>query len=81
MLRRHGGPASGPVGVLVNNAGGVEGPGFPAARPADWQFTLDLNLRAVMLAAQLVLRPDGPSAAAAPSSTVASVRRAGHDQP
>jgi NAD(P)-dependent dehydrogenase (short-subunit alcohol dehydrogenase family) len=47
----------GPVGVLVNNAGGVEGRGFPAARPADWQFTLDLNLRAVMLATQLILAP------------------------
>jgi NAD(P)-dependent dehydrogenase (short-subunit alcohol dehydrogenase family) len=45
----------GPVGVLVNNAGGVEGPGFPAADPASWQLTLDLNLRAVMLATQLVL--------------------------
>jgi NAD(P)-dependent dehydrogenase (short-subunit alcohol dehydrogenase family) len=47
----------GPVGVLVNNAGGVEGPGFPAAAPAGWQFTLDLNLRAVMLATQLILAP------------------------
>ena len=47
----------GPVGVLVNNAGGVAGPGFPAGRPVDWQFTLDLNLRAVMLATQLILAP------------------------
>ena len=44
-----------PVTVLVNNAGGVEGPGFPAAAEADWQLTLDLNLRAVMLATQLIL--------------------------
>jgi NAD(P)-dependent dehydrogenase (short-subunit alcohol dehydrogenase family) len=47
----------GRVGVLVNNAGGVEGPGFPAADPGSWQLTLDLNLRAVMLATQLVLTP------------------------
>jgi NAD(P)-dependent dehydrogenase (short-subunit alcohol dehydrogenase family) len=49
--------AAGPVGVLVNNAGGVEEPCFPAAEPAKWEQTLDLNLRAVMLATQLVLAP------------------------
>ena len=38
------------VGVLVNNAGGIEDPCFPAADPAKWEYTLDLNLRAVMLA-------------------------------
>ncbi len=47
----------GRVGVLVNNAGGIEGPCFPAADPAKWEYTLDLNLRAVMLATQLVLAP------------------------
>jgi NAD(P)-dependent dehydrogenase (short-subunit alcohol dehydrogenase family) len=46
-----------PLGVLVNNAGGVQEPCFPAAEPAAWEGTLDLNLRAVMLATQLVLRP------------------------
>jgi NAD(P)-dependent dehydrogenase (short-subunit alcohol dehydrogenase family) len=49
--------AAGRVGVLVNNAGGVEEPCFPAADAATWQATLDLNLRAVMLATQLVLEP------------------------
>ena len=49
--------AAGPVGVLVNNAGGIEEPCFPAADPAKWEQTLDLNLRAVMLATQLVLAP------------------------
>jgi NAD(P)-dependent dehydrogenase (short-subunit alcohol dehydrogenase family) len=49
--------AAGPVGVLVNNAGGVEEPCFPAADPARWQRVLDLNLRAVMLATQFVLGP------------------------
>jgi NAD(P)-dependent dehydrogenase (short-subunit alcohol dehydrogenase family) len=47
----------GRIGVLVNNAGGVEGPCFPAADPAKWGYTIDLNLRAVMLATQLVLGP------------------------
>jgi NAD(P)-dependent dehydrogenase (short-subunit alcohol dehydrogenase family)/NTP pyrophosphatase (non-canonical NTP hydrolase) len=45
------------IGVLVNNAGGIEGPSFPTADPAKWEHTLDLNLRAVMLATQLVLAP------------------------
>ena len=49
--------AAGPVGVLVNNAGGIEEPCFPAADPAKWEQTLDLNLRAVMLTTQLVLGP------------------------
>ena len=48
---------AGQVGVLVNNAGGVEEPCFPAADPAKWEHTLDLNLRAVMLATQFVLGP------------------------
>jgi NAD(P)-dependent dehydrogenase (short-subunit alcohol dehydrogenase family) len=43
--------------VLVNNAGGIEDPCFPAADPAKWEQTLDLNLRAVMLATQLALGP------------------------
>jgi NAD(P)-dependent dehydrogenase (short-subunit alcohol dehydrogenase family) len=47
--------AAGPVGVLVNNAGGIEDPCFPEAAPAKWERTLDLNLRAAMLATQLVL--------------------------
>jgi NAD(P)-dependent dehydrogenase (short-subunit alcohol dehydrogenase family) len=43
---------SGPGGVaiLVNNAGGFEEPVFPEAPVAHWTATLDLNLRAVMLA-------------------------------
>jgi NAD(P)-dependent dehydrogenase (short-subunit alcohol dehydrogenase family) len=48
---------AGQVGVLVNNAGGIEEPCFPAADPAKWEHTLNLNLRAVMLATQLVLGP------------------------
>jgi NAD(P)-dependent dehydrogenase (short-subunit alcohol dehydrogenase family) len=50
---RHGG-----VDILVNNAGGV-GPtaNFPYASPLQWGSILDLNLRAPMLATQLVLEP------------------------
>jgi NAD(P)-dependent dehydrogenase (short-subunit alcohol dehydrogenase family) len=50
--RWRGGPQ-----ILVNNAGGgghVE-PHFPDAAPSDWGATLDLNLRAPMLATQLAL--------------------------
>jgi NAD(P)-dependent dehydrogenase (short-subunit alcohol dehydrogenase family) len=44
--------------VLVNNAGGWLGPPhFPAATPAQWGATLDLNLRSAMLATQLALEP------------------------
>jgi NAD(P)-dependent dehydrogenase (short-subunit alcohol dehydrogenase family) len=43
--------------ILVNNAGGgaVLRPCFPDADPARWSASLDLNLRAPMLATQLVL--------------------------
>ncbi|MEV6286436.1 SDR family NAD(P)-dependent oxidoreductase [Kribbella sp. NPDC051770] len=45
--------------ILVNNAGGgaVLRPCFPDADPARWSASLDLNLRAPMLATQLVLDP------------------------
>ncbi len=56
--------AAGPVAVLVNNAGGIEEPAFPAADPAKWGRTLDLNLGAVMLATQLVLPAMAQSAKA-----------------
>lgn len=43
--------------ILVNNAGGGGHipPHFPAASPEQWGATLDLNLRAPMLATQLAL--------------------------
>ena len=43
--------------ILVNNAGGGGHipPHFPDAAPEEWGATLDLNLRAPMLATQLVL--------------------------
>ncbi|GAA1517676.1 SDR family NAD(P)-dependent oxidoreductase [Kribbella lupini] len=45
--------------ILVNNAGGgaVLRPCFPDADAARWSASLDLNLRAPMLATQLVLEP------------------------
>ena len=45
----------GGLDVLVNNAGGVEGPNYPEAPPSRWMATLALNLHAVMLATQLAL--------------------------
>jgi NAD(P)-dependent dehydrogenase (short-subunit alcohol dehydrogenase family) len=43
--------------ILVNNAGGGGHipPHFPAAAPDEWGATLDLNMRAPMLATQLAL--------------------------
>jgi NAD(P)-dependent dehydrogenase (short-subunit alcohol dehydrogenase family) len=43
--------------VLVNNAGGWGAVNYPEATPAQWSATLDLNLRAAMLATQLALEP------------------------
>jgi NAD(P)-dependent dehydrogenase (short-subunit alcohol dehydrogenase family) len=42
----------GGLDVLVNNAGGAGAP-FPTATAAEWQKTLDVNLRGLMLATQL----------------------------
>ncbi|HEY3507258.1 MAG TPA: SDR family NAD(P)-dependent oxidoreductase [Actinocatenispora sp.] len=51
--------ATGPVRVLVNNAGGGPGPAarFPEGSSAAWGAVLDANLRGAMLATQLVLGP------------------------
>ena len=43
--------------VLVNNAGGWGAANYPEAAPEQWSATLDLNLRAAMLATQLALEP------------------------
>lgn len=49
----------GPIGALVNNAGGwgASGLQYPVSTPTDWSNVLDLNLRAPMLATQLCLEP------------------------
>jgi NAD(P)-dependent dehydrogenase (short-subunit alcohol dehydrogenase family) len=73
---------SGRVGVLVNNAGGVEDPCFPAAGPAKWERTLNLNLRAVMLATQLILPPMAESGGAIINiASVAGLGTTSHDSP
>ena len=43
--------------ILVNNAGGWGEANFPDGTAAQWSATLDLNLRAAMLATQLALEP------------------------
>jgi NAD(P)-dependent dehydrogenase (short-subunit alcohol dehydrogenase family) len=75
--------AAGPVGVLVNNAGGSEEPYFPTADPARWERALDLNLRAVMLATQLVLAPmrERGGGAIINIASTAGLGTAGHDSP
>jgi NAD(P)-dependent dehydrogenase (short-subunit alcohol dehydrogenase family) len=75
--------AAGRVGVLVNNAGGIEEPCFPAADPAKWEQTLDLNLRAVMLATQLVLGPmtERGGGAIINIASTAGLETTAHDSP
>lgn len=75
--------AAGPVGVLVNNAGGSEKPYFPVADPARWERALDLNLRAVMLATQLVLAPmrERGGGAIINIASTAGLGTASHDSP
>jgi NAD(P)-dependent dehydrogenase (short-subunit alcohol dehydrogenase family) len=55
-LRRAMSLAGGPR-VLVNNSGGRGTADFPDAPPEQWGATLDLNLRAAMLATHLALEP------------------------
>jgi NAD(P)-dependent dehydrogenase (short-subunit alcohol dehydrogenase family) len=45
----------GGLDVLVNNAGGVVEPRYPAAPDEHWMRMLDLNLRGVMLATRLAI--------------------------
>jgi NAD(P)-dependent dehydrogenase (short-subunit alcohol dehydrogenase family) len=75
--------AAGRIGVLVNNAGGFEGPCFPVADPAKWEYTLDLNLRTVMFATQLVLGPmaEGGGGAIINVASVAALGTTSHDSP
>jgi NAD(P)-dependent dehydrogenase (short-subunit alcohol dehydrogenase family) len=73
----------GRLGVLVANAGGAEQPCFPAADPAKWNYSLDLNLRGVMLAVQLVLGPmaEGGGGAIITVASVAGLGTTSHDCP
>ena len=45
----------GRLDVLVNNAGGVEGPTYPDNAPTRWRAVIELNLMALMAATQGVL--------------------------
>ena len=73
----------GRLGVLVANAGGAEQPCFPAADPAKWNYALDLNLRTVMLATQLVLAPmaEGGGGAIITVASVAGLGTTSHGCP
>ena len=51
--------AAGSLDVLVNNAGGVVEPRYPAAPADHWLRMLDLNLRGVMLSTQLAVEAMG----------------------
>jgi NAD(P)-dependent dehydrogenase (short-subunit alcohol dehydrogenase family) len=75
--------APGGLSVLVSNAGGFQEPCFPAAGPPRWGYTLDLNLRAVMLATQLVLDPmaAGRGGAIITIASVAGLGTTSHDCP
>jgi NAD(P)-dependent dehydrogenase (short-subunit alcohol dehydrogenase family) len=68
--------------VLVNNAGGVDRPFFPAAPVERWAAVLDLNLRATMLAIQLALeRMSGHGGAIVNVSSVAGIGYGPHRAP
>jgi NAD(P)-dependent dehydrogenase (short-subunit alcohol dehydrogenase family) len=71
--------------ILVNNAGGgaVLRPCFPEASVERWSASLDLNLRAPMLATQLVLGPmrDAGGGAVVNMSSTAGLGFAAHVSP
>ncbi len=75
--------ARGGLRVLVSSAGGFAEPCFPAADAAGWSYTLDLNLRAVMLAAQLVREPmaAGGGGAIITVASTAGLGTTSHDSP
>jgi NAD(P)-dependent dehydrogenase (short-subunit alcohol dehydrogenase family) len=73
---------TGPLDVLVNNAGGVSSPFFPAAPPERWSAVLDVNLRATMLATQLALeKMRGRGGAIVNVSSIAGVGYGVHRAP
>lgn len=72
----------GPVDVLVNNAGGFSGPTYPEASADHWLRTLDLNLRAVMIATQLAIQDmTGRGGAIVNVSSIAGLGHAAHPSP
>jgi NAD(P)-dependent dehydrogenase (short-subunit alcohol dehydrogenase family) len=74
--------AAGPLDVLVNNAGGVSSPYFPAAPVERWSAVLDVNLRATMLGTQLALeKMRGRGGAIVNVSSIAGVGHGVHRAP
>ena len=74
--------AAAALDVLVNNAGGVSSPYFPAAPVERWSAVLDVNLRATMLGIQLALETmRGRGGAIVNVASVAGIGSAAHRAP
>jgi NAD(P)-dependent dehydrogenase (short-subunit alcohol dehydrogenase family) len=74
--------AAAPLGILVNNAGGVGSPNFPEAPVERWSAVLDLNLRSLMLATQVaVAAMRGRGGAIVNVSSIAGVGTGPYDAP
>ena len=73
--------AAGSLDALVNNAGGVVEPRYPAAPADHWLRMLDLNLRGVMLSTQLAVDAMGHGGAIVNVASSAGLGFAAHGVP